>query len=78
MERPLTSRPVTPVTMPGVIRTPARPPAIGARRTPGPARSPAGRAAEYFELLLEDAAVIEYERPLVRARAAGAHGDELA
>ncbi|WP_245159007.1 GAF domain-containing protein [Blastococcus sp. TF02A_35] len=36
------------------------------------------RAAEYFELLLEDAAAIEYERPLVRARAAGADGDELA
>lgn len=36
------------------------------------------RAAEYFELLLEDAAAIEYERPLVRARAAGADGAELA
>ncbi|WP_104522629.1 helix-turn-helix domain-containing protein [Blastococcus atacamensis] len=35
-------------------------------------------AAEYFELLLEDAAAIEYERPLVRARAAGAAGEELA
>ncbi|RBY92067.1 diguanylate phosphodiesterase [Blastococcus sp. TBT05-19] len=35
-------------------------------------------AAEFFELLLEDAAAIEYERPLVRARAAGAEGGELA
>ena len=40
----------------------------------GPCRAAgagAGRAAEYFELLLEDAAAIEYERPLVRARAGG-------
>jgi hypothetical protein len=45
----------------------------------GPCRGPAsGRAAEYLELLLEEAAAIEYERPLVRARAAGADGDELA
>src|SRR3712207_6721871 len=35
-------------------------------------------AVEFFELLLEDASAIEYERPLVRARAAGASGDELA
>jgi hypothetical protein len=35
-------------------------------------------AADYFELLLEDAAAIEYERPLVRARAAGADAGELA
>ncbi|HET6393493.1 MAG TPA: GAF domain-containing protein [Blastococcus sp.] len=35
-------------------------------------------AIEYFELLLEDAAAIEYERPLVRARSAGAEGEELA
>ncbi|MFD2092914.1 helix-turn-helix domain-containing protein [Blastococcus deserti] len=35
-------------------------------------------AIEYFELLLGDAAAIEYERPVVRARAAGAEGDELA
>jgi GAF domain-containing protein len=40
-----------------------------------PARA---RAAEYFELLLDDAAAIQYERPLVRARAAGADGEELA
>jgi hypothetical protein len=45
----------------------------------GPCRGPAtAGAAEYFELLLEDAAAIEYERPLVRARAAGADGEELA
>ena len=54
-------------------------------RSPGNAgpddggRPSAGRAAaEYFHLLLEDAAAIAYERPLVRARAAGADGDELA
>jgi hypothetical protein len=41
-------------------------------------RPSAGRAAEYFQLLLEDAAAIAYERPLVRARAAGADGAELA
>ena len=35
-------------------------------------------AAEFFELLLEDAAAIEYERPLVRARADGADGPQLA
>ena len=35
-------------------------------------------AAEYFELLLDDAAAIEYERPLVRARAGGADVAELA
>ncbi|TQN41034.1 GAF domain-containing protein [Blastococcus colisei] len=58
--------------MPVVTRSPALP---AAGDGPRPA---AGRAAEYFELLLEDAAAIEYERPLVRARAAGADGDELA
>src|SRR5215212_7165167 len=35
-------------------------------------------ATEYFVLILEDAAAIAYERPLVRARAAGADGAELA
>ncbi|MBW8765902.1 MAG: helix-turn-helix domain-containing protein [Geodermatophilales bacterium] len=35
-------------------------------------------AAEFLELLLHDAAAIEYERPLVQARAAGADGAELA
>lgn len=42
------------------------------------ARPAAGRAGEYFQLLLEDAAAIQYERPLVRARAAGADPEELA
>jgi hypothetical protein len=41
-------------------------------------QDPLPRAAEYFELLLEDAAAIEYERPLVRARAGGAGATELA
>lgn len=58
--------------MPVVTRSPA-PPSAG----DGP-RPASGRAAEYFELLLDDAAAIEYERPLVRARAAGAEGEELA
>ncbi|HZB19590.1 MAG TPA: GAF domain-containing protein [Blastococcus sp.] len=58
--------------MPVVTRSPARP-----STGDGP-RPASGRAAEYFELLLDDAAAIEYERPLVRARAAGADGDELA
>ena len=49
--------------------------AVGPCRGPDPS---AGRAAEYFQLLLEDAAAIAYERPLVRARAAGADGPELA
>ena len=49
--------------------------AVGPCRGPDPS---AGRAAEYFQLLLEDAAAIAYERPLVRARAAGADGAELA
>jgi hypothetical protein len=63
--------------MPVVTRFPAAPApgdATPAEGTP----SPAGRAAEYFELLLEDAAAIEYERPLVRARAAGSDVGELA
>jgi hypothetical protein len=42
------------------------------------ARTVSSRAAEYFQLLLEDAAAISYERPLVRARAAGADPGELA
>jgi hypothetical protein len=58
--------------MPVVTRSPAVPAADD-----GP-RPASGWAAEYFELLLEDAAAIEYERPLVRARASGADGDELA
>lgn len=44
----------------------------------GPTTMLAVSAVEYFELLLADAAAIEYERPLVRARAAGADGAELA
>jgi hypothetical protein len=49
-------------------------------RSPQPSGDalPLTRAAEYFELLLEDAAAIEYERPLVRARAGGADVAELA
>jgi hypothetical protein len=58
--------------MPVVTRSPAV-----AASEDGP-RPPSGRAAEYFELLLEDAGAIEYERPLVRARAAGADAAELA
>jgi GAF domain-containing protein len=58
--------------MPVVTRSPAVP------STGDDARPAPGRAAEYFELLLEDAAAIEYERPLVRARTAGADGTELA
>jgi PAS domain-containing protein len=58
--------------MPGVSWSPTLP-------ADGDAPRPAsGRAAEYFELLLGDAAAIEYERPLVRARAAGADPAELA
>jgi hypothetical protein len=58
--------------MPDVTRSPAVPAAGDG------ARPAAGRAAEYLELLLTDATAIEYERPVVRARAAGADGDELA
>jgi GAF domain-containing protein len=57
--------------MPVVTRSPTLPPADG------PGLSAPG-AAEFFTLLLEDAAAIEYERPLVRARTAGADGAELA
>jgi hypothetical protein len=58
--------------MPVVTRSPVVPSA-------GDGAQPStGRAADYFELLLEDAAAIEYERPLVRARAAGADPAELA
>jgi hypothetical protein len=44
----------------------------------GPATMHAVSAIEYFELLLEDAGAIEYERPLVRARGAGADAAALA
>ncbi len=50
-------------------------------RLAGPAAgagTPVGRAAEFFELLLGDAAATEFERPLVRARAGGADPAELA
>ena len=65
MERSLNARPsrMAPVTR---------------SQAPREGSSVTGRAAEYFELLLDDAAAIEYERPLVRARAAGADGAELA
>lgn len=43
--------------------------------TPGPA---VGGTAEFLELLLGDAAAIEYERPLVQARTAGAQAAEIA
>jgi hypothetical protein len=49
--------------------------------TSDPAPPPAatlGSTSEYLELLLGDAAAIEYERPLVRARAAGADAAEIA
>ena len=64
MERPLNARPA---------RRSAPRPAAGA----GPG-SATGRAAEFFELLLTDAAAIEFERPLVRARVGGAEPGELA
>ena len=63
--------------MPVVTRSPAAPASGDATPAEG-TPSPAGRAAEYFELLLDDAAAIEYERPLVRARATGADVGELA
>lgn len=63
--------------MPVVPRSPAGPPA-GEAVQPVDDAQPLHRAAEYFELLLEDAAAIEYERPLVRARAGGAEAAELA
>ncbi|HLM07210.1 MAG TPA: GAF domain-containing protein [Blastococcus sp.] len=56
----------------------SRPTAPGDARSASPPPSASGCAAEYFELLLDDAAAIAYERPLVRARAAGADADELA
>ena len=67
MERPLNARPP---------RAPLgnRSTALSTGAAPG---SPTGRAAEFFELLLADAPAIEFERPLVRARAGGAGGAEL-
>jgi DNA-binding PucR family transcriptional regulator len=64
--------------MPVVL--PPTPPAGPAGAGGGPeARDDALRAAaEYFRLVLGDAAAIEYEAPLVRARAAGADASRLA
>ena len=59
--------------MPGVTRTTALP-ADGSGRTP---RVPSA-AAEYLQLVLDDAAAIEYEGPLVRARSGGADAESLA
>jgi GAF domain-containing protein len=64
--------------MPVVTRSPADPPAGEGPRVPDAATSPPGRVAEFLELLLEDAAAIEYERPLVQARADDADPAELA
>jgi PAS domain-containing protein len=58
--------------MPVVTRSPAVPPPADG------ATSNSARATEFLELLLEDAAAIAYERPLVRARAAGAGTADLA
>jgi PAS domain-containing protein len=70
MDRPLTTRPER---IPVVTRT-APLPADGPGRAP---RVPSA-AAEYLQLVLDDAAAIEYEGPLVRARAGGAYPDTLA
>ena len=53
-------------------------PAVPRTTAPSTAHPAPGRVAEFLELLLEDAAAIEYEHPLVRARAAGADAAELA
>jgi hypothetical protein len=53
-------------------------PPAGSRRGPAPAAGQLDGAAEYFALLLEEAAAIEFEGPVVRARAAGADGATLA
>lgn len=64
--------------MPPVARSRAVP-AADAGGAPGTDGAPrATGAAEFLDLLLRDAAAIEYERPLVRARTAGAEGAELA
>jgi GAF domain-containing protein len=65
VERPLSARPVR------------KPPGNRSAGPPTGAGTPAGRAAEFFELLLADAPAIEFERPLVRARAGGADAPEL-
>ena len=53
-------------------------PPAGSRGGPAPAAGQLDGAAEYFALLLEEAAAIEFEGPVVRARAAGADGATLA
>ncbi|MGY1609025.1 helix-turn-helix domain-containing protein [Geodermatophilus sp. SYSU D00700] len=59
--------------MPVVTRSAARP-TDGSGRPPGVPSA----AAEYLQLVLDDAAAIEYEGPLVRARAGGADAATLA
>ena len=59
--------------MPVVTPPSDSPPASPRSPDPGP-----GGTAEFLELLLGEAAAIEYERPLVRARAAGAEAAEMA
>ncbi|WP_336030838.1 helix-turn-helix domain-containing protein [Geodermatophilus sp. FMUSA9-8] len=59
--------------MPHVTRTTALP-ADGA----GPPPRVPSAAAEYLQLVLDDAAAIEYEGPLVRARSGGADPESLA
>src|SRR4051795_10855998 len=69
VDRALTARPAR---MPVMTR-----PSAAASTAEG-SRPAVSGAAEFLELLLHDAAAIEYERPLVQARAAGAAGAELA
>ncbi|MBV2362628.1 helix-turn-helix domain-containing protein [Streptomonospora nanhaiensis] len=59
---------------PGV--PPAAPGPTG--RPGGPAGAPGGAEAQFLRLLLRDAPAVEYERPLVEARARGASPAELA
>ncbi|PRY41147.1 CdaR family transcriptional regulator [Geodermatophilus tzadiensis] len=59
--------------VPAVART-AAPPTGGAARAPRATSA----AAEYLRLVLDDAAAIEFEGPLVRARASGADAATLA
>jgi hypothetical protein len=59
--------------MPGVTTT-SDPAPLSLRS----ATAPPGGTAEFLELLLGDAAAIEYEAPLLRARAAGADAAEIA
>lgn len=65
---------VRPVRMPVVPSTPADEPPTEDPSAGGALEA----AAEYFRLVLGDAAAIEYERPLVRARAAGGGAARLA